>query len=208
MAHLRPRAATPATLRSTGFVSARLPIASIAAALVAGLLIGCVSDPSTSAPKRMFATSQSYAGNFGGASAADSICATLAEAALLGGKWNAFLSDDSLGALARTREVGPWFRVDRKTKIFNNRTGFTVGALVTIQNEYGDAVPTSARAWTGTRSDGTADGTQNCSNWTSTSGYGRAGNPNKLLAEGPKWMYAADGSAPCASTYRLYCFER
>jgi hypothetical protein len=156
----------------------------------------------------MFATSQSYAGNFGGAAAADSICATLAEAALLGGKWNAFLSTNDTGALARTREVGPWFRVDRETKVFNNRTGFTVGALTNIYNEYGAPIPSSARAWTGTRGDGTADGTQNCSNWTSTSGYATAGNPNKLLADGPKWMYANEGAALCTSTYRIYCFER
>ncbi|HEX2613008.1 MAG TPA: hypothetical protein VHO02_05410, partial [Fibrobacteria bacterium] len=152
----------------------------LAACIAATMLTACVSDSGSSAPKRMFATSQSYAGNFGGAAAADSICATLAEAALLGGKWNAFLSTNDTGALARTREVGPWFRVDRETKVFNNRTGFTVGALTNIYNEYGAPIPSSARAWTGTRGDGTADGTQNCSNWTSTSGYATAGNPNKL----------------------------
>jgi hypothetical protein len=180
----------------------------LAAGIGSALLAGCVSDSGSSAPKRMFATSQSYAGNFGGAAAADSICATLAEAALLGGKWSAFLSTGDTGALARTREVGPWFRVDRKTKIFNNRTGFTVGALAAVYNEYGDAISSSARAWTGTRADGTADGTQNCSNWTSTTGYATAGNPNKLLAEGPKWMYANEGAALCINAYRLYCFER
>lgn len=182
--------------------------AALPAALLCALLAGCTNDSGSSPPKRMFATSQSYAGNFGGAAAADSICSTLAEAALLGGTWSAFLSTDSAGALARTREVGPWFRVDRKTKVFNNRTGFTVGALAAVYNEYGAAVPSSARAWTGTRSNGTADGTQNCSNWTSAAGYGTAGNPNKLLADGPKWMYADEGASLCASTYRIYCFER
>jgi hypothetical protein len=108
------------------------PLIAILAAALAGIAGGCLSDPAKPPPKRMFVTSQTYAGNFGGAAAADSICATLAEAALLGGKWNAFLSDDSTGALARTREIGPWFRVDRETKIFNNRTGFTVGALAAI----------------------------------------------------------------------------
>lgn len=170
-------------------------------------LSGCLDSSSTPA-KRMFATSQSYAGDFGGAAAADSICATLAEAALLRGTWGAFLSDDSAGALERTREVGPWFRVDRETKVFNNRVGFTVGALAAITDEYGNSIPSSARAWTGTRADGTTDGTQTCSNWTGTAGYGTAGNPNRLLANGPQWMYSDEGAAPCTNTYRIYCFEK
>ncbi len=193
----------------------RVPTVShtLIACLVAGsalFLSGCVSDSGGSLPKRLFITSQVYTGNFGGIRGGDSICNTLATAAILGGKWKVFLSDDSAGALARTGEVGPWFRTDRTTKIFNNRVGFTVGALAPVYNEYGSSVASSARAWTGTRADGTADGSQNCSDWTSDTGsvYGTAGNPNKLLADGPKWMFSNEGAAPCTSQCRLYCFEQ
>jgi hypothetical protein len=175
------------------------------------LLGGCLSDSGNSSlPKRMFVTSQVYSGKFGGVAAGDSICNTLATAAILGGTWKVFLSDDSAGALERTGEVGPWFRVDRETKIFNNRVGFTVGALAAIYTEYGSSVASSARVWTGTGADGTAQGSQNCSNWTSDSAsdYGTAGNPNKLLADGSKWMFSNEGAAQCTSQYRLYCFEQ
>lgn len=192
------------------FPSAPRPV--VPGLLLASLLCfsGCLSDSGKSLPKRMFVTSQVYSGNFGGVQGGDSICNTLAKAAILGGTWKVFLSDGTAGALARTSEVGPWFRVDRTTKIFNNRTGFTVGALAAIYNEYGSSVASSARAWTGTRADGTADGSQNCSDWTSDTGsvYGTAGNPNKLLADGPKWMFGNEGAAPCTSQYRLYCFEQ
>jgi hypothetical protein len=183
----------------------------VSALALSSTLSGCLSDSGgSSLPKRMFVTSQVYSGGFGGITAGDSICNTLATAAILGGKWKVFLSDDSAGALERTGEVGPWFRTDRETKIFNNRVGFTVGALAAIHTEYGSSVSSSARVWTGTRADGTADGSQNCSNWTSDTGsvYGTAGNPNKLLADGAKWMFSNEGAAPCTAQYRLYCFEQ
>lgn len=184
----------------------------LAATALALPLSGCLNDSSSSAPKRLFVTSQAYAGNFGGVTAADSICNTLATAALLGGQWKSFLSDSTMGALQRMGEVGPWFRVEPAgaaptTKIFNNRVGFTVGALATINNEYG-AGATNARVWTGTTSSGTTDGEQTCSNWKATTGYGTDGNPNSLLANGPKWMYSAEGASQCVNTKRLYCFEQ
>jgi hypothetical protein len=184
----------------------------LSAGLSLFVLSGCLSDSETAAPRRLFATSQAYTGDFGGVQAADSICNTLAKAAILGGTWKSFLSDSSAGALARLQEVGPWYRVEatglRTTKVFNNRTGFTVGALASVNNEYGAALPTNIRVWTGTRADGLVDGSQTCSNWTSTVGYGTDGNPNALLANGPKWMYSAEGAAPCTLAKRLYCFEQ
>jgi hypothetical protein len=204
---------TPSALRSLPrWRAAAAPLALVSLLSLPAWLGGCLNGAGSSPPKRLFVTSLKYTGNFGGAQGADSICNTLAAAGVLGGKWSAFLSDDSTGALARISETGPWFRIDRETKIFNNRVGFTVGALAEIYNEYGAAVPTTDRAWTGTRADGTADGTQNCSNWTSNSStdYGSGGNPNSKLTQGngPKWMYAAEGAAPCSNLYHLYCFEK
>lgn len=180
--------------------------------LAAFALLGCLNDSDSAPARRMFVTSQSYAGDFGGVAAADSICNTLAQAAILGGQWKSFLSDSAEGALARLQEVGPWFRVEsnglRTTKIFNNRVGFTVGALAVVNNEYGVSVTDTARVWTGTRADGGTDGSQTCSNWTSITGYGTDGNPNILLASGPKWMHSGEGAAPCNLEKRLYCFEQ
>jgi hypothetical protein len=184
----------------------------LAAALASFIFAGCLSDSGTTAPRRMFVTSQSYTGDFGGVAAADSICNTLAKAAILGGTWKSFLSDSTAGAMDRLQELGPWYRVEaggqRTTKVFNNRTGFTVGALAAPNNEYGASIATSVRVWTGTRADGGTDGAQTCSEWTATTGYGTDGNPNSLLATGPKWMHSAEGAAPCTLAKRLYCFEQ
>lgn len=182
-------------------------------AAVAAIALGaCFTDPAPDLPRRLFVTSQAYTGSFGGVGAADSICGTLAQAAALGGRWSSYLSDSAAGALERVREVGPWFRVEadgnRSTKLFNNRTGFIVGTLATINDEYGKSVGNSVRVWTGTRADGGTDGAQTCSNWSSTTGYATDGNPNALIANGPKWMHSAEGAAPCNQLKRLYCIEQ
>ncbi len=190
---------------------ARTLLSLTGALLVTGIFSGCFTDPGPASERRMFVTSQSYAGDFGGVAAADSICQVLSQAAVLGGRWKAFLSDSTAGALERLQEAGPWFRIEngsRKTKVFNNRVGFTVGALATINDEYGNSVVNNGRVWTGTRADGGTDGAQTCSEWSSTAGYGTDGNPNALIEGGPKWMHSGEGASPCNLRKRLYCFEQ
>ncbi len=188
----------------------RILLASVAV-LVPLALTACFTDSAPAPPRGIFVTSQSYTGSFGGVNAADSICGTLAQAAALGGRWTSFLSDSAAGALGRVREAGPWFRIEangfRSTKLFNNRTGFIVGALATINDEYGRSVANTVRVWTGTRADGGTDGTQTCSDWSETTGYATDGNPNALIANGPKWMHSGEGAAPCNQLKRLYCIE-
>lgn len=175
--------------------------------------VGCVSveDQPTPEPvpnaKRVFASAQLVTGDIGGLSGADSLCGTWAVAADLGGSWKAFLSTATVNAKDRINEVGPWYNVDRATKLFNNKTGFTVGTLAAIRTEYGGAA--SGNAWTGTQSDGTADAV-NCANWTDGSGfaYASVGSPSATLREGAGWM-AKGGNAPtCSTPARVYCVEQ
>ena len=70
-----------------------------------------------------------YDGNLGGLAGADSKCQARADAAGLGGSWNAWLSDDAESASSRiTRSSGPYTRVDG-VLVANNWDDLTDGSL-------------------------------------------------------------------------------
>jgi hypothetical protein len=83
-----------------------------------------------------------------------------------------------------------------------------VGALSAIRTEY-DATATGD-AWTGTKSDGTANGTNQCGNWTSASAttYASVGSPGSTVEDGVLWMAKGGNIPACNSTKRVYCFEQ
>ncbi len=164
--------------------------------------------PVVTGAKRMFASSTKVNGNIGGLSGADALCATWAQAADLGGSWKAFLSATGVNAISRINDVGPWYNVNRQQKIFNNKTGFTVGAQNAIRTEYGTGA--TGDAWTGTKADGTANGANHCGNWTSgnTSAYGSIGSPGSSLSAGTAWMAEAGNIPSCTTTLRVYCIEQ
>lgn len=188
-------------------------LAALTLAALAMLWTGCVSVEDQPVPepvpnaKRVFASAQLVTGDLRGLSGADSLCGVWALAADLGGNWKAFLSTATVNAKDRIDEVGPWYNVNRSTKLFNNKTGFTVGTLAAIRTEYGGSA--SGNAWTGTKADGTAESV-NCANWTNGSGFAYAsiGSPSATLSEGAGWM-AKGGNAPtCSTPARVYCIEQ
>jgi hypothetical protein len=179
--------------------------------LPAAFLAGCVTVAEEPKPvegaKRIFASAQQVTGNLKGLSGADSLCGAWAQAAALGGSWKAFLSTSGVNAKDRITDVGPWYNVNGTTLLFNNKTGFTVGAQAAIRTEYGGSA--SGNAWTGTKADGTAD-LVNCSNWTQGGGsaYASVGSPSTTLSDGAGWM-AKGGNAPaCSTPARVYCIEQ
>jgi hypothetical protein len=204
------RSMIPKRTRTTPRKNSLPRFAALALALLA---TGCVTVDDQPAPepvpnaKRVFASAQLMTGKLGGLSGADSLCGVWALAADLGGSWKAFLSTGTVNAKDRIDEVGPWYNVDRATKLFNNKTGFTVGTLAAIRTEYGGEA--SGNAWTGTKADGTADAV-NCGNWTRSDGgaYASIGSPSTTLSDGAGWM-AKGGNAPtCSTPARLYCIEQ
>jgi hypothetical protein len=183
-------------------------------ALSLGALTGCVAveeepqpEEQPSTVKRMFASSQLVTGNVGGLTGADALCATWAGAAELGGTWKAFLSVTGTNAPSRLSEAGPWYNVSRQYKVFNNKTGFTVGAINAIRTEYN--VVATGDAWTGTKADGTAE-LVNCNNWTSSAAtsYASVGTPSVTLANGAGWMNKGGNAPSCGGSLRVYCFEQ
>lgn len=203
-----PTNRTPAGRRLT------TALRSLLLALTVGSLTACVvveeepePEPQPSHVKRMFASNQLVSGNLGGVTGADAACASWAAAADLGGTWKAFLSTKDVPAPHRIAETGPWYNVTRQYKVFNNKSGFTVGAITPVRTEYN--TPASGYAWTGTRADGTAD-VVTCGDWTSSgpSSYATAGMPSGTLGSGAVWMSRGGNAPACADALRVYCFEQ
>ncbi|HVW69149.1 MAG TPA: hypothetical protein VHB68_09245 [Steroidobacteraceae bacterium] len=138
-----------------------------------------------------------------GVEVADADCTTAGQM-YGGGQWRAWISSSTVNAIDRIVDVGPWYRLDQQTKLFENRAAITQGPLATIDD------PTSANAgarrlfWTGTQLDGTAT-TLNCTDWTSYVGGGTA-TVGRTDTVGPGWVEPTPQS--CSTYLSLLCFEQ
>ena len=121
--------------------------------------------------------------DLGGLEGADAHCTQLAEAAGVTGKtWRAYLSTDQANAKDRIG-AGPWFNAkgvkiaDDVASLHSDANGIN---KETGLNEKGEIVkgrgdqPNEHDILTGTKADGTVDGTNTCSNWTSSGAEGAA----------------------------------
>lgn len=121
--------------------------------------------------------------DLGGLEGADAHCAQLAEAAGVSGKtWRAYLSTDQVNAKDRIG-TGPWFNAkgvkiaDDVASLHSDANGIN---KETGLNEKGEVVkgrgdqPNEHDILTGTKADGTVDGTNTCSNWTTSGAEGAA----------------------------------
>jgi hypothetical protein len=181
---------------------------------------GCSSTPTTPATatptptvaptvaptisiKRIFATSGSFTGNLGGLAGADTVCASYATSAGLTGTWVAYLSSSTTNAYDRITSNGPFYLVDKTTRIFHNKAGFLTTPINYIsQNESGSDA-SGYNIWTGTLSTGLKS-TNTSNNWTegSCSYYGTYGYLGSLSS----WCYY---SYTCSSSsYHLLCIEQ
>ncbi|MBI2664249.1 IPT/TIG domain-containing protein [Candidatus Woesearchaeota archaeon] len=172
--------------------------------------------------RKVFLTSLEYSGDLAaeaqlldpaftgsGAAAGDLICQQHADAALpqLKGEWKAWLSDSTLAAKNRVKDA-VYYLHGTQQPIAAGTNDLTDSTLQTAinYNENGqqqtDATPF---AWTSTNSDGTADLTNKCNEWTDSS----AAIPpliGDFSKTDLKWTQYGFGS--CEQTHRLYCFEQ
>ncbi|MCC6600363.1 MAG: hypothetical protein IT223_06775 [Crocinitomicaceae bacterium] len=150
-------------------------------------------------------------GNLGGLNGADNLCQTRASAAGLSGTYKAWLSDGSFSAASRLNHYSGEYRLLNGTKIADNWADLTDGSLDNKLNvtEYGLTLPGTVVVYTGTNTDGSADGTNNCSNWTSSSPnvWVRGGNGDVTNTEWTFWVFAGCEGA-WGTGWKLYCFEQ
>lgn len=123
--------------------------------------------------KRAFVTSIKYFGNLGGLAGADSKCTKSASIAQIGGTWKAWVSVSGQNAVHRIKDVGPWYTVDGKTKVYNDMFDVIDKPLVVDTawlDELGNSVNEQINIWTGTKL-GKATG-YDCDDWTSNGSFG------------------------------------
>lgn len=167
-------------------------------------------------PKRIFMTKTMYNGNLAAAGNAasgieggDNLCNLAASAAVLGGTWQAWLSDANVDAIARLADVGPWYQVDRSEVIFNNKANILTGPLVpVIYNENGESVEIEDGVWTGTMNNGKKDPLYptDCNNWVNGTNTGTGWIGLGKSSDANDWTEYYE--KPCQSLYHLYCFEQ
>jgi hypothetical protein len=162
-----------------------------------------VGPPDAGAAKRVFVTSAVVSGGMGGVTGADGICQRAGQP--LGGVFVAWVSQKERGALERLRGDGPWYLVDRTTKVFDSRAAIRGGPQVAIDRDEGGRRVQEGFVWTGTTSNGTT--AQNCADFT-TGGNGgilATGLAGLLSARETSWTEHA--LRACNDLAHVYCFE-
>ena len=153
---------------------------------------------------KVFTTSTTYLGNFGGQGKADNICQKKAQAAGLTGKYKAWLSTTSSPAKDRIPDAKYVKATDTSITIANNKNDLLDGTINTPleYDEYGNKI-TDEGVWTGTGMRGNYK-SGSCMNWTNGTSnvYGRSGLANKTQTN---WTDTVN--AQCNSKQHLYCFQ-
>ncbi len=173
---------------------------------------------------RVFVTSTTYQGDFGGsdeedddnfsakvtdaAAAADAICQARAIAASRTGTFRAFISTSTSSAASRITNPNnkPWYLYSGiPNRIADNLSDLLDGTIQQAINvdEFGQDVSTSTFAWTGSEASGLVS-SRTCKDWTSSSS-GDKGYVGSLLSTDSKW--AKSKYFGCNKSYRLYCFQ-
>ncbi len=166
-------------------------------------------------PKLVFVTSQTYNGDLEvaggvayGPDGGDVLCASLAEAAGLGGEWTVWLSVNFDDASTRLQGDGPWCLTDRETVAFPDRsvllTWPDVAISLTETAQPWSDFPGGDRVWTGTGLGGGSTGFT-CYQWdrSAVPDYATYGLASSA---GPDWTWS--NTMFCDQQARLYCFQR
>ncbi|MBN2195537.1 MAG: hypothetical protein JW751_22145 [Polyangiaceae bacterium] len=161
--------------------------------------------PTGGQPRRVFVTSDSRTGDFGGVAAGDAWCQGLADAQDLGGTWKAWLSDAATSPAATfTRPVSGYVAMNGAV-VAADWEGLATddGSLwyPILMDETHFVVPLDAIVWSNTDAHGDAVG-DHCGGWLSTTGVGVIGG----VREWPEW--SALSTQECSSPARIYCFEQ
>jgi hypothetical protein len=150
---------------------------------------------------RVFVTSTTHSGNYGGLAGADLVCTNLAIAAGLGGTWAAWLSvQGGPHAATRVSGVGPWSLVGGQV-VATTKAQLLSGTLShAIDHDEKGIVVVGGRAWTGSGATGLYE-TNDCDKWTNGAN-GRVGDGSSMMG-----TWTSVGVDGCGQLRRLYCFE-
>lgn len=165
-------------------------------------------DGGCSSARRVFLTSETYGGDFGGAQVADNACQQLADEAGLGGSWLAYIIDD-FHALSRHNQNGGPFRKLDGVIVANDWLDLADGSIQSPLDLTEQLQTPGGNAWTGLAA-GSAAASLDCSNWSQESDdcldtglCGGAGQSNEtdISWEG---IFIFN----CNASFRFYCIEQ
>ncbi|MBZ5715925.1 DUF4215 domain-containing protein [Nannocystis pusilla] len=164
-------------------------------------------NPSCTTPKRVFVTSTTYDGNLGNDEGARAKCQERANAAGLGGTWDAWLSSNH-EATFKLGIMGHVARLDKVSIAHGNTSVYGPNLLAPINVTEMGEVLADVEVWTHTTASGNRDwandDTMGCLSFTSNhpnrqAGYGTTAATDKLRTQA--------GVASCAEFKHLYCFD-
>jgi hypothetical protein len=174
-------------------------------------LNNCSSTGGETTGKKVFITSDSWQGNLGGWSGANSKCQAEANAAGLSGTYKAWISDNgtdhSPSASLWTHYSGQYIDV-KGNKIADNWNDLTDNTLDNrIQySASGSNLETSKYVWTGSNANGTPNGAGSyCTDWTSSSSGAKG---SQGWNGGTSWGWSDYSKVKCNLYKHLYCFEQ
>ena len=169
--------------------------------------IQATGDAGSSGKKRIFVTSTTTNGAFGGLLTANATCAARASAAGLGGSWKAWLSDDFGNAVTRIVDVSPWYLVDRTTLVFSTKSQMINGNPTAPLNQTENGAAATVDFWTGTDSNGTKQTAAGyCKNWLTADGgvSGCTGQHGSTTGSG----WTNGNGNYCNGSFALLCVEQ
>ncbi|MEW6435143.1 MAG: choice-of-anchor D domain-containing protein [Myxococcota bacterium] len=158
----------------------------------------------------IFVSSSVFPATLGSAAAYDAQCNTLASAAGInsaaGNAYVAWISTDASPVIAPTRlgtGKGAFRRMD-DALFATSESDLLAGKVLNapVLDEYGQT--RKDPVWTGTRADGTSNGSNDCSDWTSSAGVAGYG----VSYGGPGRWSVSSGALPCAGSARIYCLMK
>ena len=174
---------------------------------------GNLDDNIPTGGRRIFITSTTYQGDFGGLSAADSICNTRAQAAGLSKTYRSVLGSSALDVKNRfsgTESVYTYgdgnyhLVVSQLSNLWN--TNFVNLSYAISYDEYGDY--SSSKAWSGSVATGEEGTAQSCetigNSWTSNNSLdtGTIGDSSAISADWIELMVD-----DCSQSYAIYCLS-
>jgi hypothetical protein len=163
--------------------------------------IGCATA------RRAFVSRATFTGALGGYAGADTTCQTLASAAMLGGTWMAWISDNDSSPSARFTQANVQYTLLDGTVVASNWAALTSGSLNHGIDEDENSYPVgggTTEVWTATFVDGTLyeDG---CSSFT----MGVHGQTVNIGVSGPTdSTWTNDYDQFCDRTDHVYCIEQ
>lgn len=157
------------------------------------------------AERRMFVTSSSQDGDFGGIEGADALCSALAAQAELEGEFKAWLSTLSSSVAERLApaEDARYVLVDGTTAATSWEDLLDGSVAVPIDLDESGTRRTGD-VWTGTLSNGEAYSIDDCDGFTSgTEGTGLCGTTSSAAS-----FWTENSNPTCSTQLRLYCIEQ